>query len=82
MPRATPNPVRVTVADCPEPTLAPNCACSNASDVVVISYNPQHYGTLVEWNKMLDVLVPRLHAFASTPGKAALFREPGAQAKP
>jgi len=49
---------------------------------VVISYNPQHYETLVEWNKMLDVLVPRLHAFASTPGKAAFFREPGAQAKP
>uniref|UniRef100_A0A7S0E836 Uncharacterized protein n=1 Tax=Phaeocystis antarctica TaxID=33657 RepID=A0A7S0E836_9EUKA len=51
----------------------------NASDVVVISYNPQHSRTLATWNTMLDVLVPRLHAFASTPGKAAFFREPGAQ---
>ena len=28
---------------------------------------------------MLDILLPRLQAFAATPGKAAFVREPGAQ---
>ena len=38
-----------------------NCACSSATDVVVISYNPQHYKTVGAWNTMLDVLVLCLH---------------------
>ena len=29
--------------------------------------------------EMLDILLPRLQAFAATPGKAAFVREPGAQ---
>ena len=41
----------------PNVDATPNCACSNASDVVVVSYNPQHSRTLAAWNAMLDVLV-------------------------
>ena len=53
-------------------------------DVVVVAYNPQHYSPvghrhLRSWQKMLSILVPRLQEFASTPGKAAFLREPGAQ---
>ena len=58
----------------------------NATDVVVVAYNPQHTTKasagrrpLAPWREMLDTLLPRLRSFAATPGKAAFIREPGAQ---
>ena len=52
----------------------------NASDVVIVGYNPQHYeSSLAWWRHDLSVLIPMLAEFARQPGKLAIVREPPAQ---